>query len=95
MWKIKGDTSHGTKGEVMSKMKKELENLKELVESIVDIEVGINYETSDMAYDIVLYSVFKDQEGLQAYQEHPEHQRIANELVSQVSLSRAVVDYII
>lgn len=95
MWKIKDDTPHGTKQEVMQKMKEELEGLKGVIETIVEIEVGINFEPSEMAYDVVLYSVFKDKSGLEAYQGHPAHQRIANELVRQVSEKRVVVDYLI
>lgn len=95
MWKIKEDTDHGTKQEVMEKIKIELEDLKEMIEDIVEIEVGINFEPSEMAYDVVLYSVFKDNEGLEAYQKHPAHQRVGKELVSQVSAGRVVVDYII
>ncbi|HHX59352.1 MAG TPA: Dabb family protein [Epulopiscium sp.] len=95
MWKIKGDTGHGSKEEVMEKMKIELEGLKEKIEDIVEIEVGINFEPSEMAYDVVLYSVFKNQEGLERYQKHPAHQRVANELVRQVSGGRVVVDYLI
>ena len=95
MWKVKEDTSHGTKQEVMQKMKEQLEGLKGVIESIVEIEVGINFEPSDMAYDVVLYSVFKDKDGLEAYQKHPAHQRIASELVRQVSTKRVVADYLI
>lgn len=95
MWKIKEGTSHGTKQEVAQKMKTKLEGLKGLIDSMIEIEVGINIEASEMAYDVVLYSTFKDQEALDTYQKHPEHQRVGKELVSQVTASRAVVDYLI
>ena len=95
MWKLKGDTPHGTKEEVARKMKDELEGLKEVISAIVEIEVGINFEPSEMAYDVVLYSVFQDQEGLEAYQKHPEHLRVGKELVKEVSAKRVVVDYLV
>ena len=95
MWKIKGDTPLGSKEEVAMKMKVALEGLRGEIDSIVEIEVGINIEDSDMAYDVVLYSVFEDKEGLEAYQKHPAHQRVGKELVKPVSAGRAVVDYII
>lgn len=95
MWKIKNDTDFGSKQEVMERIKKELEDLKGIIECIVEIEVGINIEPSGMAYDVVLYSVFKDQAGLEAYQYHPAHQKIGKELMSRVSESRVVVDYLI
>lgn len=95
MWKIKDKTQHGSKQQVMDKIKAELEGLKDVIDSIVEIEVGINVEPSQMAYDVVLYSVFRDEEGLEAYQKHPAHQKVAKELMSQVTKSRAVVDYLI
>lgn len=95
MWKLKGDTPHGTVEEVARKMKHELEGLKGVISSIVEIEVGINFEPSEMAYDVVLYSVFEDKEGLEAYQKHPEHLRVGRELVKEVSAKRVVVDYLV
>lgn len=95
MWKIKEDTPYGTKQEIVEKIKVELEGLKGLIDSIVEIEVGINFESSEMAYDVVLYSVFKDKEGLDIYQKHPEHQRIGKELIRPVAQDRVVVDYLI
>ena len=56
------------------------------------LEVGINYLDSSAAYDICLYSEFKDQNDLKIYQEHPEHLKVKDYIVSVVT-DRAVVDY--
>ncbi|MGB3729565.1 MAG: Dabb family protein [Thermodesulfobacteriota bacterium] len=41
---------------------------------------------------MVLYSEFDDQEGLNAYQNHPEHVKIVD-FVGEIRTDRAVVDY--
>lgn len=95
MWQVKDNPEYGTKQDIMHKIKYELEGLKDVIDSIVEIEVGINVEPSQMAYDVVLYSVFRDEEGLAAYQKHPAHQKVGKELMSQVTKSRVVVDYLV
>lgn len=93
MWKVKEHEVHGTKEEVMRKIKLELEALKGCIEGLEEIEVGINFNPSDAAYDVVLNSVLVSKEALEAYQKHPKHMQVANELVRQVATSRVVVDY--
>lgn len=74
------------------KIKQELEALKSKIEEIVEIEVGINFNETEAAYDVVLYSVFKTKEDLNAYQIHPKHQEVAK-FVRSVAISRIVADY--
>ncbi|PHV71235.1 stress responsive protein [Sporanaerobium hydrogeniformans] len=93
MWKVKEHEVHGTKQEVMIKMKNALEGLKGQIKGLQEIEVGINFNTGDAAYDVVLYSVFDNKEALEYYQAHPKHLEVANELVRQVTISRVVTDY--
>ena len=93
MWKVAEHAEHGSKEEVMTKIKERLEGLKGEIEGLLEIEVGINFNISEMSYDVVLYSTFKDREALNFYQAHPKHLEVANDLVRQVSVSRAVVDY--
>jgi len=73
-------------------LKRELEALREKIKEIVSLEVGINFNASEAAYDIALYSEFKSKQDLQAYQKHPEHVKVA-ELVGKVREKRVVVDY--
>jgi len=73
-------------------VKATLEALKDKVPSLIDIEVGIDFSDSDASADVVLYSTFKDEEGLVAYQAHPDHQAVLP-LMRRVTSSRLVVDY--
>ncbi len=95
MWKVKEHEVHGTKEEVMHKIKKGLEGLKGKIDGLEEIEVGINFNASDAAFDVVLNSVFTSKEALEGYQNHPKHLEVANGLVRQVATSRVVVDYVI
>ena len=95
MWQVADHEVHGTKKEVMQKMKEQLEGLKGQIEGLIEIEVGINFNTSPAAYDVVLYSTLVDEAALDYYQGHEKHLAVANNLVRQVATSRAVVDYAI
>jgi hypothetical protein len=92
MWRLKDVTDFGNKEQMAKEAKIRLEALKDKIEEIVSIEVGINYNTSDMAYDLVLYSEFKNKQGLAIYQDHPEHLKVAKIIRANIT-SRAVVDY--
>ena len=69
-----------------------LEDLKNKISVIKQIEVGINFNKSSAAYDVVLYSEFDSQQDLQAYQKHPDHVKVVD-FVNEIRDDRAVVDY--
>ncbi len=88
------ETANGkSKAEHAIEIKKELENLKNLIPEIIKIEVGINHPDAPQSnYDIALYSEFASFDALNVYQEHPEHKRVAA-YIGSVKSSRAAVDY--
>lgn len=92
MWKLKDEYVGKAKTELAKEIKTRLENLKNIIDEIETIEVGINFMVSDQVYDLVLYSVFKDKEDLYKYQNHPEHVKVV-ELIKKVNDKRVVVDY--
>nr|NIP29005.1 Dabb family protein [Candidatus Dadabacteria bacterium]NIQ12849.1 Dabb family protein [Candidatus Dadabacteria bacterium] len=76
MWKLK-DTHNGLeKKDNALKLKKELEDLKNKIVEIQEIEVGINFNESEAACDVVLYSSFNSKEDLTTYQKHPDHMKV-------------------
>lgn len=93
MWKVEDHEVHGTKEEIMKKVKESLEGLKGKIDGLLDIEVGKNFNEGAAAYDIVLYATFTSKEALEGYQTHPKHVAVADGLVRQVAVSRAAVDY--
>ncbi|NQV29633.1 MAG: Dabb family protein [Candidatus Marinimicrobia bacterium] len=76
----------------LDKMKSLLEELPDFISEIESFEVGLNIGNSDVAKDMVLISSFADEVALQRYADHPEHQRVVQEL-RKVSSKTMVVDY--
>ena len=91
MWKIKASDER-TKEENLVEMKARLMVLKGEIEELKDLAVGINYNASDMAYDIVLETSFDSKADLNAYQIHPKHQAVGG-FVRTIATARVVVDY--
>lgn len=92
MWKLSPLSEQKTKKENAEKIKVMLENLRQYIPQINKIEVGINFNESDAAYDVVLYSEFASADDLQIYQKHPEHIKVA-EFIAKVKTDRVVADY--
>ncbi len=92
MWKLKDSHNGETKSEITENVKNMLHGLTSKISEIKELEVGINFNSSEAAFDVVLYSVFDSKEDLDVYQKHPEHLNVAG-YISEVRTERAVVDY--
>ncbi len=92
MWTFKEFAEGKDKKTNIQLTKEKLLSLRQTVDVIKEIEVGINIDTSDSAYDLVLFSVFESLEDLETYQNHPEHVKVG-EFVKKVVEMRAMVDY--
>ena len=88
MWKVKEGVPDADKLEI----KRQLEALKGVVPTLIDIEVGIDVLGSEQSKDLVLYSEFASMEDLQAYNGHPEHQKVVDFVKPRVC-ERHAVDY--
>ncbi|SFV50905.1 Stress responsive alpha-beta barrel domain protein Dabb [hydrothermal vent metagenome] len=78
----------------MARVQKKLEDLEESIDVLKSMEVGINFNESERAMDMSLYSTFESVSDLKIYQEHPEHQKVV-ELIKKVTVESKVVDYIL
>ena len=90
LWKI-ADTAD-KKDKAMA-IKKNLEALKDKISYIKEIHVGINFNETESASDIVLESVFETVDDLNAYQNHPDHKAVGANYVRPNVSERRVVDY--
>ena len=88
MWKFREAVPEEDKLE----MKRQLEALKGVVPSLLEIEIGMDCSGKDAAMDMVLYSEFNSMDDLAAYAGHPEHLKVV-EFVKPLVCERAVVDY--
>jgi hypothetical protein len=92
MWKLRDFAEDADRERNAKRIKIELEALRHSIPQIFHLEVGINILESDAAYDVVLFSVFKNEKDLVLYQNHPDHRAVA-EFIDKVKESRIVVDY--
>ena len=74
------------------KIKTKLMNLKDKIGEPKCIEVGLNFNDSERAYDMSLITDFDSKEDLSSYQIHPDHQEVVKYLQSTNTVSK-VVDY--
>ena len=65
---------------VIAELKAALEGLKEKIEELKYIEVGVNYELEAKSYDLVLISHFESLEALDRYRVHPEHLKVVKRI---------------
>ncbi|MFP4330406.1 MAG: Dabb family protein [Alkalispirochaetaceae bacterium] len=92
MWKL-AESHEGMDKEALAReVQRRILAMKSTVPMLRQIECGIDFNRSDRAWDIALYSSFDDREGLEAYQEHPEHEKV-KAFVREVAVEAAVVDY--
>lgn len=82
------------KAEKMNAIKENLEALKGKIDFLRDIRVGINFNTTDAASDIVLETVFDTKENLEKYQNHPDHVAVGRDYVRPNVSERRVIDYV-
>jgi hypothetical protein len=71
-----------------------LESLVGTVPSIRALSVGPSVVTGPNHWDLGLVVDFDDEAGLEAYQVHPEHQKVGAQIRSQVS-AQAAVDFLL
>lgn len=70
----------------------ELEGLRGLIPELQELTVGANDLPIEGNWDFALSARFADADALQAYQVHPEHQRVV-QYVRSVASGRASVDF--
>ena len=88
MWKFKDDVAEADKLE----MKRQLESLKGVVPSLLQIEIGMDIVGTDQSKDMVLTTLFNSLSDLQAYADHPAHLQVGA-FIKPLVCERAVVDY--
>ena len=90
MWNFKNEFSERENKRNAERVKKELEGLIALKE-VAELSVHIN-ELSTSNMDVMLDSLFENEEALSAYKIHPEHQKAAA-FIETVFQNRVCFDY--
>ncbi len=92
MWKLVDYYQGKNKSEIAETIRDNIKALKDVIPQLKEIEVGINFNSSEAAFDLCLYSVFDSRKDLEIYQRHPQHLKVA-EFISKVNTKRVVCDY--
>ena len=92
MWKLKEQAEGQNKMENALKIKAMLEALPPQIPQLKSLEVGVNIQQSEAAFDLVLITVFDNQDDGVIYQNHPAHQAVSA-FVGKVRADRHVVDF--
>ena len=77
----------------IEKVVEELNALVGKIDVLISMEVGVDFNASQRAFDLSLYSTFATQKDLKSYATHPEHLKTV-ELIKEVTSESKVVDYI-
>jgi len=80
------------KGENLLVVKSALESLVSKIPTLKSMEVGIDFNQSERAFDLSLYSTFDTKDDLKAYAIHPEHLSVV-ELIKKLTTESKVIDY--
>lgn len=88
MFKFKDEN----KKENILKVKNLLEELVSKIPMLKSMEVGIDFNQSERAFDLSLYSTFDTKDDLKAYAVHPAHLEVVA-VIKELTLESKVVDY--
>lgn len=89
MFQFKEENKEGN----LFQVKGMLEALPSKIESLKSMDVGIDISHSERSFDLVLTSLFENQEGLNAYAVHPAHLEVVT-VIKEVAAASKVVDYL-
>ena len=93
LWNLKKEFSREQRILRAANIKRELENLKDLIDEIIEIKVVIDPLPSGNA-DMMLVSAFADSDALERYRVHPEHVRVGHDFVRPSVENRMCIDYL-
>jgi hypothetical protein len=92
LWKLKEFAEGATREENARRMKEALEALSTQIPEVRRVEVGLDFNRSESAFDVALVAEFDSRDDLAAYREHGDHLKAA-EFIQKVREERVVVDY--
>ena len=92
IFKLKSFDNDDDKQANLIKMKSELESLTSSISEIKYLEVGLNYNETPNAFDLILITEFASKKDLQTYSTHVKHLKVVD-FVKTIAEDRKVVDF--
>ena len=94
MFKLKEFSDPSEKRQAAETLRSELLSMRTKIPVIREFEIGINFNPSSFAFDVVINSTFENHEDLEIYQLHPAHKAFIA-FNKNFSAEKVIVDYII
>lgn len=92
LWQLKDEFSAKEKADIKKGIKSGLEGLLGKIEGLCEIKVYTEGLVSSNA-DLMLYSVFENEEALKGYATHPAHVEVADTKVRPFTKTRLCLDF--
>ena len=92
LWKVREDLVGHERDEALQKIKRGFEALPGRIPGLLKLEIGISFNSGELASGLALYAEFASREALAAYDTHPEHQALVP-LVLGVRTEKRSADY--
>jgi hypothetical protein len=91
-WRLKDRENATSRDENARAIKEKIEGLRGRIPGLLHIEAGIDFNQSETACDVVLYSEFESRAALDGYQDHPAHVEIVK-FIGERRTERRIADY--
>jgi len=92
LFKLKEFDTQEEKQLILDEFKSKLLALKNKIDELKFIEVGLHHDINSPLFDLCLISHFESVEALERYRVHPEHKKVT-EFVNTIKSNRAAVDF--
>lgn len=92
LWQLKDELTIEEKTSVKEGIRTGLEGLQGRIDGLVEIKVQCQSLDSSNA-DVMLYSVFENEDALKAYAVHPAHVEVADTKVRPYTKTRLCLDF--
>lgn len=92
LWQLKDELTEQQKKEIKLGIKEGLESLPGKIEGLKCVKVYTEGMASSNA-DVLLYSVFENEQALKNYSTHPEHVKVADGKVRPFTKTRLCLDF--
>ncbi|MBO6007655.1 MAG: Dabb family protein [Lachnospiraceae bacterium] len=92
IWNLKDEFAGDEKAKIVAEIKEGLEGLKGVVPGLVEIKVNTERLPSSNA-DLMLDSLFENEDALKGYAVHPAHVAVADGKVRPFVKNRSCFDY--
>lgn len=93
MWRLHPEADGYGQADNAERARRALLALRDVIDDIVTLEVGINELPGADAADLVLVSSFHDYDALDRYQKHPAHQEVVA-LMGRIRAEKRSADFI-